>query len=396
MSRYRALIGVIISAAGILVLLGLSQLELYPRHGYVPASREVRANVFYALEKWLASSGHPVRSAYRTFSPDLAGFIRKLGGREGIVFLESSLFSWDEAAEALLPWLWEGGALILSLNPSWDGELEEDLLGFFDSLGILVKDEKNLPDPEADEAEAAAKTDAGTGGTEGAGEDEGAPLFDRRFRFSPTGKSGAGGNPAGEEAAPVFIRDRRGLGRLAEIPLGKGSLTVIGLPLFMYNGNLKEEANARLSWNLTGGKSPAERPEILFVRGGGAVKSLTGRLLERGNILPPLAAALFLILAGFWMLIPSFGIPRRETPDGGPRSIRERFRAEALFLKKHRALGLYLEAYIREIEYRGRLRNRDTADLVEPVKAALGSGKRLSSPEAVRRLESLMEVLRRL
>jgi hypothetical protein len=401
MSRYRALIGIIISAVGFLVLLGFSQLELYPRRSRVPASREVRANSFYALEKWLASSGHPVRSTYRVFSPDLAGFIRELSGREGIVFLESSLFSWNEAEEALLPWLREGGALLLSLNPAWDEELEGDLLDFFDSLKIRVQDEKDLPDPEAEEAGAYFEAEAETGadGREGVGKDEGLPLFHRRFRFSGTGENPAGerdggGNSAGEEAGPVFLKDHQGLGRLAEIPLGRGSLTVIGLPLFMYNSNLKEAANARLAWDLTAGKSPAERPEILFVRSGQAVKSLTGRLLERGNILPLLAAALFLILTGFWMLIPSFGIPRRENPDGGPRSIRERFRAEALFLKKHRALGLYLEAYIREIEYRGRLRGRDTAEFVEPVKAALGSGKRLSSPEALRFLASLMEVLR--
>jgi hypothetical protein len=396
MSGYRALICAIISAVGILVLLGLSQLELYPRLRYAPASREVRANSFYALEKWLGSSGHPVRSVYRAgFSPDPAGFIRGLSGREGIVFIESSLFFWDGAGESFLPWLREGGALILSLNPSWDGELEGDLLDFFDSLGIRVEDEASLPDPEEDEAETGIGPGAG-----GPGETEEAaasPLFHWRFRFSPAGERGVGRNTAGKDAAPpVFIRDGRGLGRLAGLSLGKGSLTVIGLPLFMYNNNLGEEANARLAWDLTAGKTSAERPEILFVRAGRPARSLTGRLLERGNILPPLAAALFLILTGFWMLIPSFGIPRRENPEGGPRPIRERFRAEAEFLKKHRALGVYLEAYIREIEYRGRLRNRDTADLVEPVKAVLRSGKRLGRREAVRHLESLRDVLERL
>jgi hypothetical protein len=78
MSRYGVLTGVIISAAGILVLLGLSQLELYSRPGYVPASREVRTNSFYALEKWLGLSGHPVRLEHEGGLPrDPAGFIRK-------------------------------------------------------------------------------------------------------------------------------------------------------------------------------------------------------------------------------------------------------------------------------------------------------------------------------
>jgi hypothetical protein len=390
MSRYRALIGIAISAAVILVLFGLSRLELYSRPRYVPPSRDVRANSFYALEKWLGSADYPVRSEQGgAFPRDPAGFIRKLSGREGLVFLESSLLYWDEA-EDLLPWLREGGALILSLNPSWDESLDGDLLGFFDRLGIRVEDEADLPVPEAEEAE----TGSGVPGeAEGAGEDgeDEAPLFHWRFRFSPAEKS-TGESPA---ALPVFMKDGQGLGRLAGISLGKGSLTVMGLPLFMYNDSLEEEANARLAWNLTAGKT-AEGREILFVRGRRAVKSLTGRLLERGNILPPLAAALFLIFTGFWMLIPSFGIPRRENPDRGPRSIRERFRAEAQFLKRHRSLGLYLEAYIREIEYRGRIRNRDTAEFVEPVKAMLDSGKRPGCREAVRLLESLREVLERL
>jgi hypothetical protein len=57
---------------------------------------------------------------------------------------------------------------------------------------------------------------------------------------------------------------------------------------------------------------------------------------------------------------------------------------------------VYLEAYVREIEYRGRIRNRDTADLVEPAKAILGSRKKPGCREAIRRLESLMKILERL
>jgi hypothetical protein len=382
-SGYRALVGIIASAVGLLVLLALSRLELYPRIRYVSESREVRENPFYALEKWLGASGYPARSERLTPSlRDPAGFLRKLGGREGAVFLESSLFYWDEAEESLLPWLREGGSLILSLNPSWDAEIDGELLGFLGGLGIAVEDEMRLDDAAGD-----------------AGPDS---LFHWRLRFGPVGESLVRESLSGESPAsrPVFIQDSAGLGRIAEVSLGKGSLTVMGLPLFMYNNSLKEEEAARLAWDLTAGKVSAERPEILFVRAGRQVKSLTGRLLERGNLIPPLAAAMVLILTGFWMLIPSFGIPRRETPDSGLRSIRERFRAEAQFLKKHRALDLYLEAYVREIEYRCRTRGREAAELLGPVKAELASGmtskKKLNYHAAIRRLESLMDVLERL
>jgi hypothetical protein len=212
------------------------------------------------------------------------------------------------------------------------------------------------------------------------------PSFNWRFRFSPTGEP-----PAGLS----FIKDQERVGRLATLPRGKGSLTVIGGLYFMYNNSLKEEANARLAWELTAGKARAERPEVLLVvQGGRTVRSLTGRLIERGNLAAPLIAALVLILAGFWMVIPSFGIPRREKLDNSPRSIRERFRAEARFLKKHQALKGYLEAYIREIESRGR--NRETAVALEPVKAAISSEKKLNNHEAIRHLETLMDVLERL
>jgi hypothetical protein len=397
MSRYRALIGIIASALGLLFLFGFSQLEVYPRIRQIPASREVRADPFYALEKWLGSSGHPVRLEHSgDFSAYPAGFVRGLGGREGVVFLESSLFySWDRAEEVFLPWLREGGSLIISLNPSWDESIDEGLHDFLGSLGISVEDGMNLPDSEEEtgEEETGSEDQPGSlGETDEAEEETQRPFFHWRFRFSPAGEDPAGENPV---TRLVLIGGREGSGRVAELFLEKGSLTVMGLPFFMYNGSLGEEVNARLAWDLTAGKTTAERPEILFVRGGRPVKSLTGRLLERGNLLPPLAAALVLILTGFWMLIPSFGIPRQERPEG-PRSIRERFRAEARFLKRHRSLGVYAEAYIREIEYRGRTRNQETAELLAPAKAALGAKKKLSSREAIRLLESLMGILERL
>ncbi|MDR0997665.1 MAG: hypothetical protein LBL70_01240 [Treponema sp.] len=392
MSRYWALIGVTASALGLLFLFGFSRLELYHRIRQIPASREVRADPFYALEKWLGSSGHPVRLKHSGDSAAYpAGFIRALGGREGVVFFESSFFhSWDEAGEVFLPWLREGGSLIISLNPSWDEGIDEELLGFFGSLGIRVEDRMNLPDSEEETGD--EDRPGNPGETDEAGEETPQPFFHWRFRFSPSGKDPAGENLA---ARLILTGDREGSGRVAELSLGNGSLTVMGLPLFMYNDSLEEDANARLAWDLTAGKTTAERPEILFVRGGQPVKSLTGRLLERGNLLPPLAAALVLILTGFWMLIPSFGIPRREKPEGR-RSIRERFRAEARFLKRHRSLGVYAEAYIREIEYRGRTRNQETAGLLAPAKAALSSKKKLSYREAIRLLESLMGILEHL
>jgi hypothetical protein len=402
MHKYRAIIGITISAVGILVLLAFSQFELYPETHSVPAAREIRANPFYTLEKWLSAAGCPIRIDRRSgdASRNVSRFIRDLGGRESVLLLESTLFDWYNPEEELLPWVEEGGSLIVSLSTAWDGEADADLFSFLEGLGIMVEDGMDLIDStdstdieetgEADADDADVADDTGTDGADIAivdeTETERGPWFNWRFRFSPTE------NPA---VGLSFVEDQGGVGRLATLPWGKGSLTVIGGPYFMYNNSLKEEANARLAWELTAGKARAERPGVLLVvQGGRALRSLTGRLMERGNLAAPLLAALVLILVGFWMVIPSFGIPRREKLDNSPRTIRERFRAEAQFLKKHRALKGYLEAYVREIESRGR--NRETRAALAPVKAALSSEKKLNNHEAIRHLETLMDVLERL
>ena len=54
-----------------------------------------------------------------------------------------------------------------------------------------------------------------------------------------------------------------------------------------------------------------------------------------------------LIILGFWMVIPMFGLVSEEKQRSS-RPIKDRFNAEIRFLKKYKALDYYLDIYKRE------------------------------------------------
>ncbi|MDR2028379.1 MAG: hypothetical protein LBP93_02440 [Treponema sp.] len=165
----------------------------------------------------------------------------------------------------------------------------------------------------------------------------------------------------------VTMEDPQGLIRLATIPVGKGSVTVTGAPYFMQNLYIDREENARLSWELCGA-GDRENRGILFIRGRRMVQSLWGNLAERGSLVCLILPLLVLAAAGFWMAIPVFGRVQKDEPRPG-KPLRERFLAEARFLKKYRGLDLYADIYIRELRSRLRQRGYDEdeiAGLVPP------------------------------
>jgi hypothetical protein len=157
----------------------------------------------------------------------------------------------------------------------------------------------------------------------------------------------------------------------------------------MYNDNLESEENARLAWRLTaaktGDKNEGEYPGVLFIRGRRAAKDLFGKLAERGNPLPLIVSVLALVSIGFWMVIPGFGVLRFEE-ERRTRPIRDRFRAEARFLKKYHALDSYLEVYLREIKNKCRDREINVLD----------AKKHCTYGETVRNLKILETIMERL
>jgi hypothetical protein len=189
---------------------------------------------------------------------------------------------------------------------------------------------------------------------------------------------------------PLILLDEWENIRLIRMPLGQGSLTVTGSCYFMYNYNLDIDADARLSWELTGASLGAERPGMLFVRGRQAAGGLFAALRERGNLLPPLVSIAVLVLVGFWTVIPGFG-PRREEEAVDRAAITGRFTAEARFLHRYGAYGAYLEAYLQEL--RRRSGGREPGREVKEVEAVLASGKKISQRKMAAYLKNLMSAL---
>jgi hypothetical protein len=194
------------------------------------------------------------------------------------------------------------------------------------------------------------------------------------------------------------MKDPDGFTRLVQIRRGKGKITVTGGCWFMNNYNIKETPNARLAWDLLAGASGAHGgdPGVFFIRdfrNPQTGTSLFGRLFERGNFFAPLFSALVLIVAGFWTAFSVFGVVREDASRPG-KPLRERFRAEAAFLKRFGALESYLDAYRAEIK-RKLLRKEGLKDEDEIVLRAAALSKEAGgddSIEAVRRAFSASRV----
>ncbi|GHV49572.1 hypothetical protein AGMMS49579_01650 [Spirochaetia bacterium] len=370
MGRYKSILGIAAAVILILSVLAYTQLEIYQRTRPISPSQAVRANYFYALEKWLTKTGHPVRIDSHG-SP-----FRIILAKERSVYIQASFFDWEDAAPILIPWVEEGGSLLISIEPSWYDEDEADFAQFLEAIGVQAE----IWVPEDDETVILHDL-AHYVITEN--------NFDLHFSFSVIKDF---------DDTPLTLKDKQEIIRLVSIPLGKGSITVTGRPYFMYNDNLESEENARLSWQLTAANVQDEHPGVLFVRGRRAVKDLFGKLAERGNPLPPIVSVLVLVCIGFWMVIPGFGILRPEN-EQRTRPIRDRFSAETRFLKKYHALEGYLEVYLREIKYKCRDRELDPWDkypLIYEIENSLGEKKNLKHNEIIRSLKILENIMEHL
>jgi hypothetical protein len=361
----------VIAAAGLALLAALAytSLEIVPRQIFRPPSREVLVNDFFALEKWLAKTGRPVRFIRR------GDFSRILSAPEKTVFIQASVFDWEDAGEPLKKWIGEGGFLLVSVDtsPDEDEALAAFLSGFGVQAGII---DRSLAD------------DAGEENNDADPPREDLPDFDGTMRFS---LAAAPEIPA--DTSIVTVPEAGGAIRLIGIPLGAGAIAFIGLPHFMRNDYLEQEVNARLAWELTGAQTGPDSPGLLFIRGRRQVKSLFGKLADRGNFLPLGLSALILIIIGFWMVIPPFGLLFQEKTISG-RPIGERFLAEIRFLKKYRALDTYIEVYIHDIKRK--LRGREAVPELERIETALNTAGALSDTDIVHALQKLGTMMERL
>ncbi|MDR1421073.1 MAG: hypothetical protein LBI86_11925 [Treponema sp.] len=352
MNRYVGIFGMVLAVFAVLGIIAYTQFEIRPVKKRFSASREVRANDLAALERWLDANGHPVRSLPEgdSYSVEAAP--------EKTVYIEAASFKWEYSnLDSVASWIRSGGNLIVSLDYV-PGE-DSSLAAFLESFGVGVEEYPFLS--SEDEGEVPPETP-----------EEEYPHFDYRIRFVI--------HNLPDIRSDVITVD--GNIRLAVISAGEGRLTVTGRPVFMANASITGEANARLAWELF----DAEEGGVLFVRGRRVIKSFFGKFAERGDFRPFCLSLLLLVAAGFWMVIPGFGLVRDEK-ELSLRPIEERFRAEVRFLKKYDSLAVYLDSYVRELRRILRLRG-GTAETGETgrIGAALDSGKKMRYREIIRDL----------
>jgi hypothetical protein len=327
---------------GIILFLALSgfvlyrNLEIYKYTTFTSPSRDVIVNSYYAMEQWLKETGHPVRFE-TNFSP-----VKFAEVEERVVIIHASMSRWNNAEEHILPWIEQGGYLIVCMEYYTVSLIDENLLKLLSGLGITVgagtPEENNQEDDSPQEEDSPQEKDSPQ---EEDSPDESAlkeslPNLGRNVHF------------LFDNDAEIFaIKDNYGYARVAEISIGKGALTVTSTPSFMRNNSLYNEINAKLAWKLTGARADGNNTGVLFVRERYLPKNIFGKIMERGNLLPVVISALLLIILGFWMVIPVFGLAAVEKQKTS-RPIRERFIAEIRFLKKYRALDHYLDIYEQE------------------------------------------------
>jgi len=305
----------------LLAFLAYNYLEIIQEKIYAPPSREVYSNRYYAVERWLKETGSPVRIEKGNNPSKITEAAEK------VVVVYANAFKWENAKEMLIPWIEKGNMLVICLDYYNKNNIDDNLLEFLSVFGI------------------------GAELTSASGEywDDNTPNFDWTIHFSVK-----------EDSKIFVIKDKSGFIRLAETTCGEGILTVTGYPVFMLNHHLEKEINARLTWKLTGEK--ADGQGVLFIRARYIAKSFFGKIMEKGNIISVCIPAFLLIVLGFWMIIPVFGLVFEEKQKKS-RPIRERFSSEVNFLKKYKSLDYYLEIYDRELQLKDELKlSKDSKD----------------------------------
>ncbi|MCL2210106.1 MAG: hypothetical protein FWC19_08690 [Treponema sp.] len=327
-----------ISAAVVFItaLLGIiayNSLEIYHETEHL---RRVYPDRYYVLEQWLKETGNPVRVEHWKNLRALELI------QEKTIVIYSSACRWEDAGESLLSWVKNGNSLVICIDNQEINEIDYNLWPLLTDLGIYVN-------------KTSYSGDYFRGDT---------PHFAWDICFD-----------IDENTEISTMKDNKNNIRLAEVSAGEGKLTVIGYPIFMNNNYMEKEANARLAWELTGERAGGKG--VLFIRTVNTEKSLFGKIIERGTLFPLGISVFLVIITGFWMVIPAFGLVFDEKPKNS-RPIQERFSAEAGFLKKYRALDYYIDIYNRELQssennentesYSTRMENYNYRDIINKLR----------------------------
>ncbi|MCL2809198.1 MAG: hypothetical protein FWD24_03920 [Treponema sp.] len=356
----------IIFFLSLLVLLVYHFFETYPTIRWIPPSEEVVTNPYYALDQWLIETGHKIRlnDYFNTNILDTT--------TEKIILVEQNYYTyvWFENFEKLINWIEQGGYITVFMNNyAYNNYTKnnEELFNYLSNKGITIElaqrtynmseTEEKVFKPPYDRSYETGYRDIPNQKNENF-----KPPYDRYDDLLPKIKY-VNPYPSFDRLISFLIddsdfydsnnifsmKDENGIIKLVEIPIGLGSLTITGRPAFMDNYSIGIETNAALSWKLTAERANNENNGILFIRGQyrEIKRSLFGPIMERGNFYPVIISVILLIILGFWMVIPMFGLVSEEKQMFS-RPIKDRFNAEIRFFKKYKALDYYLDVYKRE------------------------------------------------
>ena len=310
------IIGAAITAAvlSLFILIFRHFFEISPATKIVPPSREARVNEYLALDRWLAGMGIPVRVE------PYGNLFMVSCAKEKKVFIQASLFDWEDgAANYLTRWVEDGGTLLLVLDNTVVWQEKEPII-LLEKFGINA--EEILPR--------------------------------RNYRNSK------------DVNATEYMN---GVTRFEQVKRGRGKIVALADSDFMRSSSLGDEPNTRLAWALFASEPDIAESGWLFIRGKTRVRGLLGTIFRQGNLPVFFVSVLVLLIVCFWAVIPGFGLVKWDD-DKPSRSLRERFLAEGRFLRKYGALDFYSQEYVREIKRRLAVREGITGD-EESLKRAL-------------------------
>jgi len=286
--------------------------EIYDYKDYIYPTREISRNSFYAMEQWLKETGHSVRSENSLYSSDFLDITEK------IIIANSSVLDFIYK-DRIIEWIKNGNYLVLHLD-RYSSTSDEYMIAFLSDLGITFDyiQPSTSPNEEINNDE---KTY------------EDFPDLQTRIEFY-----------INTDYEFYSLTDNFDSIKLVEIKIGEGAFTVTGTPLFMHNNYLDKEKNANFSWRLTGARDDGQGVLFVSPQGWQPSESFLEIIKSKGNLLPVIVSALLLIITGFWMVIPQFGLVFEEK-QRVLRPISDRFSAEIKFLKKTNSLDYYLKFY---------------------------------------------------
>lgn len=292
MNKGANIISIIAVAVSIIIILGVlaaTYLETFQRTKKVNPSRETKENVYLAFDRWLLATGHPVRILENANVEHL----NEAGENVILIFTSSFNFPVYDEFDEFNALFYKGKNIVIFNdvnNEDFDLFLDDIMSDDYDDIDGDNKQQKDIFDD-----------------------------FD-----------------------------------IDIIELENGKLYVSDSYYFMKTGAVEQKSNAGISWALSGDLD-SQNTGILIVRSAGVSagktpkdkddgKSFWGAAKEKGALFPMLVSTAALVIFGFWMCFITFGRGKQADRIDG-KTINERFLAEGRFLKKNKALNVYLKYF---------------------------------------------------